>query len=415
MQSSTEYPSAMASSPEIPTPLDVSGFVSYRIAMEISSQAILAAENRKNFEKAKQAKCNAIEASQTQAVDEAASQTQEPTQVQLQNLAQQQMALYHQQQMAYYAYMMAQQHQAIMMAQYQQQLHLQHLYNVQHSVNIPEPNVASNINLYPTPCTSTEPADSLPTSWTPPLHCSTPLEQAILIASSANTTASVDSSLNDSKNLQHSAVFSAKTKKNQKPLKHKENYSETEEELVQLNDEHMTHVVGYVANLFEADESKVSPVSSSKFERISYEDQQKHVNFDSKKLMMKSTMRTQGIQLLNGDVFPVMKNQPIWPMYAAQPVKEINENVPQEIVYSSLRLKRHNRNYKTEMCKNVSDGSECPRGEACGFAHNKEELRELSSNNTINSTKLCRAYSTTGFCLYGDKCRFQHKFLNGIV
>ncbi|CAE7311005.1 zfp36l2-A [Symbiodinium natans] len=57
----------------------------------------------------------------------------------------------------------------------------------------------------------------------------------------------------------------------------------------------------------------------------------------------------------------------------------------------------------TRMCKFVESGH-CRRGQACNFAHSKEDLRPQPN---LVSTRLCAQFSAGG-CRYGRRCRFAH-------
>eukprot|EP00448_Togula_jolla_P007962 CAMPEP_0170595768 /NCGR_PEP_ID=MMETSP0224-20130122/14741_1 /TAXON_ID=285029 /ORGANISM="Togula jolla, Strain CCCM 725" /LENGTH=246 /DNA_ID=CAMNT_0010919977 /DNA_START=84 /DNA_END=824 /DNA_ORIENTATION=+ len=59
---------------------------------------------------------------------------------------------------------------------------------------------------------------------------------------------------------------------------------------------------------------------------------------------------------------------------------------------------------KTKMCKFIRTGV-CIRGQACGFAHDAEELRPLPN---LHCTKMCRSFASTGVCDKPDSCTFAH-------
>jgi hypothetical protein len=58
---------------------------------------------------------------------------------------------------------------------------------------------------------------------------------------------------------------------------------------------------------------------------------------------------------------------------------------------------------KTRMCRFLALGL-CRKGEACGYAHNKEELQPVPD---LYKTKLCPAFFQTGSCK-DPSCRFAH-------
>ncbi|CAG9328802.1 unnamed protein product [Blepharisma stoltei] len=63
--------------------------------------------------------------------------------------------------------------------------------------------------------------------------------------------------------------------------------------------------------------------------------------------------------------------------------------------------------FKTEICKNWVNGF-CPFGEACAFAHGKEELRDKVGVRT----KECKHFSELGCCTYGERCQFKHTIVS---
>ena len=84
-------------------------------------------------------------------------------------------------------------------------------------------------------------------------------------------------------------------------------------------------------------------------------------------------------------------------------------------------------NYKTSMCKNMTEQGYCSHGESCVFAHSSSELRakkptfkndagwDMGGAGVFNKRKrdnnktvLCQNYTTYGECQYGEKCNFAH-------
>jgi len=76
-------------------------------------------------------------------------------------------------------------------------------------------------------------------------------------------------------------------------------------------------------------------------------------------------------------------------------------------VVSSVTSNPYSSKYKTEMCRNILDGKECPH-KHCQFAHSYEELRRKRKPRNYK-TELCHAYHSTGFCPYGVRCAFRHE------
>lgn len=74
---------------------------------------------------------------------------------------------------------------------------------------------------------------------------------------------------------------------------------------------------------------------------------------------------------------------------------------------SSATSNPYSSKYKTEMCRNILDGKECPH-KHCQFAHSFEELRRKRKPRNYK-TELCHAYHSTGFCPYGVRCAFRHE------
>eukprot|EP00443_Scrippsiella_acuminata_P019102 CAMPEP_0115244536 /NCGR_PEP_ID=MMETSP0270-20121206/40035_1 /TAXON_ID=71861 /ORGANISM="Scrippsiella trochoidea, Strain CCMP3099" /LENGTH=77 /DNA_ID=CAMNT_0002659669 /DNA_START=298 /DNA_END=528 /DNA_ORIENTATION=+ len=59
---------------------------------------------------------------------------------------------------------------------------------------------------------------------------------------------------------------------------------------------------------------------------------------------------------------------------------------------------------KTKICKYYVKGR-CKRGEACSYAHGKEQLL---ARPDLYRTQLCIDYTVAGACQAGDTCRFAH-------
>merc|ERR1711879_468244 len=66
-----------------------------------------------------------------------------------------------------------------------------------------------------------------------------------------------------------------------------------------------------------------------------------------------------------------------------------------------------NSRYKTEICRNFKERSNCIYGDQCQFAHGRQELRDAMRNNKYK-TKSCQKYWITGYCAYGPRCNFLH-------
>lgn len=72
-----------------------------------------------------------------------------------------------------------------------------------------------------------------------------------------------------------------------------------------------------------------------------------------------------------------------------------------------MPLEDKNSRYKTEICRNFKERSNCIYGEQCQFAHGRQELRDALRNNKYK-TKSCQKYWVTGYCAYGPRCNFLH-------
>lgn len=66
-----------------------------------------------------------------------------------------------------------------------------------------------------------------------------------------------------------------------------------------------------------------------------------------------------------------------------------------------------NPRYKTEICRNFKERSQCVYGDRCQFAHGRKELRDVVRNSKYK-TKLCQKYWAVGYCAYGPRCNFLH-------
>ena len=83
-------------------------------------------------------------------------------------------------------------------------------------------------------------------------------------------------------------------------------------------------------------------------------------------------------------------------------------------------------NYKTAMCKNMTEQGYCQHGDSCVFAHSSSELRGKNFGGNGNmmmdggpfnmakrkrdntKTVLCQNFTTYGECQYGGNCNFAH-------
>jgi len=63
--------------------------------------------------------------------------------------------------------------------------------------------------------------------------------------------------------------------------------------------------------------------------------------------------------------------------------------------------------YKSELCRDWSDGRACRYGDDCAFAHGAAELQSRPRHPKYK-TVYCRLYHTGKHCPYGVRCRFIH-------
>jgi hypothetical protein len=64
--------------------------------------------------------------------------------------------------------------------------------------------------------------------------------------------------------------------------------------------------------------------------------------------------------------------------------------------------------FKTELCNFYEINGRCKFGEACIFAHGKENLRENQCKKSGYKKRLCVNFFDKGLCMYGNRCQFSH-------
>ena len=77
-------------------------------------------------------------------------------------------------------------------------------------------------------------------------------------------------------------------------------------------------------------------------------------------------------------------------------------------------VKQYKMKYKTELCKNYELKGFCKFGNACSFAHGKQELQEKTHLHERYKTKLCKEFHQNGYCSYGIRCQYLHKNAMGV-
>ena len=70
--------------------------------------------------------------------------------------------------------------------------------------------------------------------------------------------------------------------------------------------------------------------------------------------------------------------------------------------------KENQMKFKTELCKFYEINGRCKFGEACIFAHGKENLRENQCKKSGYKKRLCLNFFDKGLCMYGNRCQFSH-------
>lgn len=63
---------------------------------------------------------------------------------------------------------------------------------------------------------------------------------------------------------------------------------------------------------------------------------------------------------------------------------------------------------KTELCKNWEMNGKWKFGDACAFAHGKQELVSKNHVPSNYKTKMCKQFHEEGYCPYGNRCQFLH-------
>ena len=70
--------------------------------------------------------------------------------------------------------------------------------------------------------------------------------------------------------------------------------------------------------------------------------------------------------------------------------------------------KENQMKFRTELCKFYEINGRCKLGEACIFAHGKENLRENQCKKSGYKKRLCLNFFDKGLCMYGNRCQFSH-------
>mmetsp|Transcript_9253 Transcript_9253/g.13671 ORF Transcript_9253/g.13671 Transcript_9253/m.13671 type:complete len:736 (-) Transcript_9253:240-2447(-) len=92
----------------------------------------------------------------------------------------------------------------------------------------------------------------------------------------------------------------------------------------------------------------------------------------------------------------------------------LHNQVPKSL---SIKEKRKQLRYKTELCREYSNNSTCAFGNACHYAHGESELRrnrlvDLRDAGLVDlathRVKLCFDWCATGDCPFGNRCRDIH-------
>jgi len=70
--------------------------------------------------------------------------------------------------------------------------------------------------------------------------------------------------------------------------------------------------------------------------------------------------------------------------------------------------KENQMKFRTELCKFFEINGRCKFGDACIFAHGKENLRENQCKKSGYKKRPCVNFFDKGFCMYGNRCQFSH-------
>ncbi|KAI9346831.1 hypothetical protein DFJ73DRAFT_837689 [Zopfochytrium polystomum] len=84
---------------------------------------------------------------------------------------------------------------------------------------------------------------------------------------------------------------------------------------------------------------------------------------------------------------------------------------PKQSTTVSRDCQKKNDLFKTEPCTYTSQGTECPFGDRCHFAHSVKELR-IVNRHPKWKTELCKSFTEMGSCRFGSRCGFIHERTN---
>lgn len=70
--------------------------------------------------------------------------------------------------------------------------------------------------------------------------------------------------------------------------------------------------------------------------------------------------------------------------------------------------------YKTELCRQFSEGGSCRYGDKCQFAHGPDDRRSVARHPKYKTNR-CRTFHSTGFCPYGARCHFIHGEIGAVT
>lgn len=66
--------------------------------------------------------------------------------------------------------------------------------------------------------------------------------------------------------------------------------------------------------------------------------------------------------------------------------------------------------HKTELCRHTLEKRKCPYGDACLFAHSREELRDPTRDPRYHK-KICSLF-LHGRCHFGKHCFYRHHLIS---
>ncbi|TKR88674.1 hypothetical protein L596_012880 [Steinernema carpocapsae] len=80
------------------------------------------------------------------------------------------------------------------------------------------------------------------------------------------------------------------------------------------------------------------------------------------------------------------------------------------------RERQHDQLYRTVLCRtHLERPGSCRYGDACMYAHGKEQLRKVDNREQLNRVvydRVCHSFVFDDHCSYGVNCRYRHLTFN---